>query len=219
MRVLRSHPRTNAQTFTQVSGVRPWNFAQMFYGSLRKFWWTRFFYCLTLLPFFGGPTGFKSYFEVVSILGPQKTGTTMIFFFFSKTICRRIIQRTAPQNFVVKFVQLVLELSFSRRRRAKNAIFILKSSNLRVHRGTAKFIALIGKTSRRFNELDPEILHRCSLGHYTKSHVCFFNFFLYFRFRTVWIEGICPQKMGSPKNGEKSQKVKNLTRSILRNGP
>ena len=138
----------------------------MFYGSLRKFWWTRFFYCLTLLPFFGGPAGSKSYFEVVSILGPQKTGSTIFFFNFIKTSCRRIIQGRTPQSFVVKLDQMVLEFSCLRRGRPQNAILVLKSSSLRFHRGTAKFIALIGKTSRRFKELDPETLHKCSMDHY-----------------------------------------------------
>ena len=125
---------------------------------------------MTLLPFFGGPTGSKSYFEVVSILGPQKTGTTMFFFHFFKTSCRHIIQGRTPQSFVVKLDQMVLEFSCSRRGRPQNAILVLKSSSLRFHRGTAKFIALIGKTSRRFNELDPEILHRYSMGHYKKTY-------------------------------------------------
>ena len=216
MHVSRSYPRTNAQTFTQVSGVRPWNFAQMFYGSLRKFWWTRFFYCLTLLPFFGGPTGSKSYFEVVSILGPQKTGTTMLFLNFSKTSCRRITQRTAPQNFVVKLVQLMLELSSSRRRRPKNAIFLLKSSNLRVHRGTAKFIALIGKTSRRFNELDPEILHRYSMGHNKKTYGGGFLIFFIFDLEGSEYTAFSQKDLGPRKNGEKKNK---LLHTFFCNGP
>ena len=102
---------------------------------------------------------------------PKKRHYNAFILNFFKMSCRRIIQRTAPQNFVVKLVQLMFELlSSSRRRRPKNAIFLLRSSNLRVHRGTAKFIALIGKTSRRFNELDPENLHRYSMGHYENSY-------------------------------------------------
>ena len=39
---------------------------------------------------------------------------------------------------------------------------------------------LIGKTSRRFNELDPENLHRYSMGHYEKSNGGgFFTFWLF----------------------------------------
>ena len=40
---------------------------------------------------------------------------------------------------------------------------------------------LIGKTSRRFKELDAEILHRCSMGHYaTLNGVGFVYFFFTF---------------------------------------
>ena len=141
----------------------------MCYGSLRKFLWKRFFHFLNILPLFGGPTGSKSFFDVVSILGPQKTGTTMLFFIFSNTGCRGTIQGRFPQIFVVNLDQLVLEFSCSRQRRSQNAIFILKSSSLRFHRGTARFIAQTRKTSRRFKELDPEFLHRCSMGHNAKS--------------------------------------------------
>ena len=135
---------------------------------------------MTLLPFFGGPTGSKSYFEVVSILGPQKTGTTIFFFHFFKASYRHIIQGRTPQSFVVKLDQMVLEFSCLRRGRPQNAILVLNSSSLRFHRGTAKFIALIGKTSRRFKELDPENLHRCSMGHYATSYGVFFLLFDFF---------------------------------------
>ena len=124
----------------------------MCYGSLQKFRWTRFFYSLTFFRFSGGQTGSTSFHEVVSILGPQKTGTTTFSFILSKTSCRRIIQGRAPRSFVVKLDQLVLEFSCSRQRRPKNVIFILKSSSLRFHRGAAKFTAQTRRNSRRFEE-------------------------------------------------------------------
>ena len=173
MHVSRSHPRTNAQTFTQVSGVRPWNFAKIYYGSLRKFWRTRFF----SFTVFRGSNGIQVVFRSSLHFGTPENRHYNAFFIFSQTSCRCITQQTAPQNFVVKRVQLMLELSSSRRRRPKTAIFILKSSNLRVHRGTAKFIALIGKISRCFKELGAELLHRCSMGHYAKSYGGLFSIF------------------------------------------
>ena len=152
----------------------------MCYGSLRKSRFTRFFHFLNMLPLFGGPTGSKSFFDVVSILGPQKTGTTILFFIFSEMSCRRITQGRIPRIFEVKLDRLVLEFSCSRQRRPQNAIFILKSSSLRFHRGTAKFIAQTRNPSRRFEELDPEFLHRCSTGHNAKSEeLGFFIFFLF----------------------------------------
>ena len=125
------------------------------------------FYCFDSFTVFRGFNRNSSRFSKWSPLwDPRKWHYDSFFNFFSKMSCRRITQRTVPQTFVVRLVQLMLELSSSRRRRTKNAIFLLKSSNLRVHRRTANFIALIGKTSRRFNELDPENLHRYSMGHY-----------------------------------------------------
>ena len=177
---------------------------------------------LLLDPFtvFRGSNGIQVVFRSSLHLEPQKTGTTMFIFIFFKTSCRRIIQGRTPQSFVVKLDQIVLEFSCSRRGRPQNAILVLKSSSLRFHRGTAKFIALIGKTSRRFKELDPEILHRCSMGHYAKSYGGgFLIFFFIFDFGGSEWRAFPKKSLGPPKNGEKSQKVKNPLHRILRNGP
>ena len=109
---------------------------------------------------FRGSNGIQVVFRSSLHFWTPETGTTMFFFIYIfKTICRHTIQGRNPQSFVVKLDQMVLEFSCSCRGRPQNAILVLKSSNLRVHRGTAKFIALIGKTSRRFNELDPCLLY------------------------------------------------------------
>ena len=100
----------------------------MCYGSLRKFLWKRFSRFLNMLPLFGGPTGSKSFFDVVSILGPQKTGTTMLFFFFSNTGCRGTIQGRFPQIFLVNLDQLVLEVSCSRQRRSQTPFSYLSQA-------------------------------------------------------------------------------------------
>lgn len=145
-----------------------------------------FLYFLSFSPFFGGPTGSKSFFEVVSILGPQKTGITIFFFIFSQTMCLGITQGWAPQIFVAQLDQMMLHFPCSRQRRPKNDVFILKSSNSRFHRGTANFIARKRKTSRRFKELDPEILHECSMGNYaTFEGRGFFTFWFFYRFSGV----------------------------------
>ena len=68
---------------------------------------------------------------------------------------------------------------------------------------------LIGKTSGRFNELDPETLHRCSMGHYAKSHgVGFFVLYIIFDLEGSEYMAFSPKDLGPPKNGEKKQKVK-----------
>ena len=73
---------------------------------------TNFLYFLNILPFFGGPTRFKSFYDVDSILGPQKTGSTILFFIVIKTGCRGITQGRTPQKFVAKLDELMLNLSF-----------------------------------------------------------------------------------------------------------
>ena len=131
---------------------------------------------------FRGSNGIQVVFRSSLHFGTSENRYYNVFFFhFFKTSCRRIIQGRTPQSFVVKLDQMVLEFSCSRRGRPQNAILVLKSSSLRFHRGTAKFIALIGKTSRRFNELDPENLHRYSMSHYEKTYGRgFFYFFIFF---------------------------------------
>ena len=123
------------------------------------------FLLLDYFTVFRGSNGIQVVFRSSLHFGTPENRHHNAFFHFFKTICRHIIQERNPQSFVVKLVQMVLEFSCSRRGRPQNAILVLKSSNLRFHRGTAKFIALIGKTSRCFNELDPENLHRCSILH------------------------------------------------------
>ena len=109
---------------------------------------------------------------------------------------------------MVKLDQLVLEFSCSRQRRPQNAIFILKSSSLRFHRGTAKFIAQTRNPSRRFEELDPETLHICSMGHYAKSDDWGGSiFFFIFDLEGSKLRAFVQKKLEPPKNGEKSRKV------------
>ena len=130
------------------------------------------------------------------------------FLHLSRKSCRHIIQGRTPRSFAVKLNQLVLEFSCSRQTRPQNAIFILKSSSLRFHRGTAKFIALIGKTSRRFNELDPEILHRYSMGHNKKTYGGGFLIFFIFDLEGSEYTAFSQKDLGPRKNGEKGQKIK-----------
>ena len=80
--------------------------------------------------------------------------------------------------------------------------------------------SVIGKTSRRFEELGPEILHRCSMGHYAKSYGGGFLtlFFIFDLGGSEW-RAFPPKSLGPPKNGEKSQKIKKTLRQKLRNGP
>ena len=76
---------------------------------------------------------------------------------------------------------------------------------------------LIGKTSRRFNELDPENLHRCSMGHYEKSEGGgFFIFCFIFDLEGSEYMALSPKDLGPPKNGKK-KKSRNLLLPIFRN--
>ena len=140
--------------------------------------------------------------------GTPETCTAIIFFIFSISSCRRIIERRTPQNLVAKLDQLVLELSCSRQRRPQNAILILESSRLRFHRGTARFIAPTRNPSRRLKEFEPEILHRCSMGHYSKSYRVFFHFILVFDLEGPELRALVPKKLGPPKNGDKVNEKK-----------
>ena len=127
---------------------------------------------------FRGSNGTEIFLRSSLHRGTPETGTTMPFFIFSKTGCRGIIQGKTPPNFVVKLDQQVLEFSCSRQTRSENAIFVLESSSLRFHRGKARFIAQTRNPSRRFEEVDPEFLHRCSMGHDAKSFGGGFRFFV-----------------------------------------
>ena len=117
---------------------------------------------------------------------PRKPALRWFFFIFSNTGCRGIIQGRTPQILVVNLDQLVLEFSCSRQRRSQNAIFILKSSSLRFHRRTARFIAQTRNPSRRFEELDPEPLHKCSMDHHESFDGRRFSIaWLFYRFSGV----------------------------------
>ena len=160
---------------------------------------------------FRGSNGIQVVFRSSLHFGTPENRHYFFIFHFIKTSCRRMIQRN-PQSFVVKLDQNVLEFSCSRRGRPQNAILVHKSNSLRFHRGTAKFIALIGKTSRRFEKLGPELLHKCSMDHYAKSYGGGFSifFFIFDLGGSDW--RAFPQKsLGPPKNGLKSQKGKKKT--------
>ena len=80
--------------------------------------------------------------------------------------------------------------------------------------------SLIGKTSRRFKELDPEILHRCSLDHYaTFDEGGFSTFWLFRRFSGVPdFFGEMPS-IQTPLNRKKKKKIENPLRTIFFNDP
>ncbi|CAM9748130.1 unnamed protein product, partial [Sphacelaria rigidula] len=102
-----------------------------------NFSWTRSSHLLSFSPFL----------KVVPIGTAENRYHGMIFT-FSRTSCRRLSQGKTPENCVAKLDQLIPIFTCSRKGRPKNAVFILKSSSLRFHRGRAKFIALERKTSR-----------------------------------------------------------------------
>lgn len=54
----------------------------------------------------------------------------------------------------------------SRKGRLGNAIFLLKSSSLLFHPGTAKFIALVVDMSRCLKQFGSEIVDKCTMDHY-----------------------------------------------------
>ncbi|CAM9412529.1 unnamed protein product, partial [Sphacelaria rigidula] len=89
-----------------------------------------------------GLTGSNSFFVSSLLSGiPEKRHCDFFFPFFSRMSCRRITQGSAPHFPVAKLEKLMLDSSCSRQTRPENAIFILKSSSLRFHRGTENFIA------------------------------------------------------------------------------
>lgn len=97
-------PRRDAQEFARLSGVGRCHSALMYYGLLRKFRRTSIFFSLpTLLPIFRCRARSKPILLVVSILGPERTGTTNVLAFLPRTSCCRMTQGSAPQNSVVKF--------------------------------------------------------------------------------------------------------------------
>lgn len=79
------------------------------------------------------------------------------------------------------------------------------SSTWRCNCGTAKFIALIGETSRRFEEFDPEISLNCAMGHDATLSDRVSPFFTVLR-GSNWIEVPLRKKLGPPKNCEKVKK-------------
>ena len=139
----------------------------MCYGSKQKFRWTFFFVAWLFYRFSEVQWDSSNFCEVVSVLGPQKTGTTMLSFIFSKLVVAA--QSKDPTKFVATLDQLMLEFSCSRQRRSQNTIFVLESRSLPFRRRKAKFIVLIGKTLRRLKELESEFLHRCSMSHCARS--------------------------------------------------
>lgn len=116
--------------------------------------------------------------------------------------------KEGPKNSVVEVDQVTLELSCSRQRRLQNDI-VLESSALRCHRGTAEFIALIGKSSRRLEELDSEILRKHSIGHHANLNGRGFPiFFVVFDLGGSELIASSPEKAETPRKSEIKPKVK-----------
>ena len=127
---------------------------------------------------------------------PRKPVLRCFFFIFFKNGLSRHNPRKGPTNVRGK----------SRSTGAWNFMFAAKKARKRHFRNLNQVVC--GFTAaRQGSSHKREILHAVLRSYTLKLSTDVLWATTHFRFRGVRIEGICPKKLGPPKNGEKTQKV------------